>query len=119
MIKVAVSSEGKMIYDHFGHCPTISVFDCDKDRKVILKEVMYTAPEHKPGVLPNYLASLGVDVMISGRMGSGAKSIFKEKAIQVIVGASGNTQEAVVKYLQGKLITVDETCHEHQHNCES
>jgi predicted Fe-Mo cluster-binding NifX family protein len=54
-------------------------------------------------------------------MGGGAVDIFNEKGIEVIIGASGESEKAVNDYLQGKLESTGSICHEHQHSdeCES
>lgn len=59
---------------------------------------------------------MGVSVIISGGMGSGAIDIFNEKGIKVILRASGNAKAAVEAYLQGSLKSTGSVCHQHQHH---
>lgn len=112
-MKIAVASEGKMVTQHFGHCEGFSIYDCENNK--IVKAENVPNPGHKPGFLPNYLNDLGVNVIISGGMGGGAIDIFNEKNIEVIVGADGESQLAVEKYLRGELKSTGSVCHEHQH----
>ena len=116
MMKIAVASENDMVTEHFGHCANFNIFEV-KDNQIVKCESIPN-PGHKPGFLPNFLNDMGVNVIISGGMGSGAIDIFNEKGIEVIVGASGNAKTAVEAYLQGALKSTGSVCHEHQHHDE-
>lgn len=115
-MKIAVASEGKIVTGHFGHCQNFNVFEAE-DGKIINMESIAN-PGHKPGFLPNFLNNLGVNVIVSGGMGGGAIDIFNEKSIEVIVGASGDSETVVKDYLAGKLKSTGSVCHEHQHHGE-
>jgi len=112
-MKIAVASEGKMVTEHFGHCEGFTIFEA-KDKQITNKEFVPN-PGHRPGFLPVFLHDKGVDVIISGGMGSGAVDIFNEKGIEVVTGASGNAEAAANSYLQGKLKSTGSVCHEHRH----
>jgi C_GCAxxG_C_C family probable redox protein len=116
MMKIAVASENDMVTEHFGHCANFNIFEV-KDNQIVKFESIPN-PGHRPGFLPNFLNDMGVNVIISGGMGSGAIDIFNEKGIEVIVGASGNAKAAVEAYLQGTLKSTGSVCHEHQHHDE-
>jgi Mrp family chromosome partitioning ATPase/predicted Fe-Mo cluster-binding NifX family protein len=113
MIKIAVASENEMVTEHFGHCVNFNIFETHNDQ--IIKSESVANPGHKPGYLPNFLNDLGVNVVISGGMGSGAIEIFNEKGIEVIVGASGEAKAVAAAYLQGDLKSTGSVCHDHQH----
>ena len=116
MIKIAVASENEMVTEHFGHCKNFNIFEAEDGQ--VVKGESIPNPGHKPGFLPNFLNDLGVHVIISGGMGSGAIDIFNEKGIEVIVGANGNAKEAAQAYLRGALKSTGSVCHEHQHHDE-
>jgi Mrp family chromosome partitioning ATPase/predicted Fe-Mo cluster-binding NifX family protein len=113
-IKIAVASENEMVTEHFGHCETFNVFETENNQ--ITKSEIIANPGHKPGYLPNFLNDIGVNVVVSGGMGSGAIDIFNEKGIEVIVGAKGLAKDVVEQYLKGALKSTGSVCHEHQHN---
>lgn len=113
---IAVASEGNQVTEHFGHCEAFNLYHVEKSR--IMQSESIPNPGHRPGFLPNFLHDKGVNVIISGGMGSGAIDIFNEKNIEVIVGASGDTKEAVKSYLRGTLKSTGSVCHEHQHHNE-
>ena len=115
-MRIAVASEKDMVTEHFGHCENFNIFDIENNE--IVKMDSIPNPGHKPGFLPNYLNDLGVNVIISGGMGGGAVQIFTEKSIEIVVGASGNAQEAVKAFLSGNLKSTGSVCHEHQHHDE-
>lgn len=112
-MKIAVACEGEIVTEHFGHCEGYSVFEAENNQ-IIGKEFIPN-PGHKPGFLPVFLYDKGVNVIISGGMGSGAVDIFNEKGIKVITGASGDAETAVNNYLYGKLKSTGSVCHDHQY----
>ena len=116
MIKIAVASEKEMVTEHFGHCVNFNIFEVENNQ--ITKSESIPNPGHKPGFLPNFLNGMGVNVIISGGMGSGAIEIFSEKNIEVIIGASGSAETVVRAYLQGILKSTGSVCQEHQHHDE-
>lgn len=113
-MKIAVASEGKNVTEHFGHCVNFMIYDVADGK--ITSETSVPNPGHKPGFLPNFLADMGVNVIISGGMGGGAVDIFNARNVEVVVGASGDARAAVRRYLAGDLITTGSICHEHQHH---
>ncbi len=116
MMKIAVASEDKKVTEHFGHCINFNLYDIENGK--IVHEQAIPNPGHKPGFLPNFLADKGVNVIISGGMGSGAVNIFNERNIEVVMGASGDAKASVESYLKGELKTTGSVCHEHQHHNE-
>lgn len=115
-MRIAVASENGKVSEHFGHCKDFVIFDTENGQ--VNKSEAIPNPGHKPGFLPNFLNDLGVNVIISGGMGSGAIDIFNEKNIEVIVGATGDVKIAVDAYLKGLLKSTGSVCHEHKHHDE-
>lgn len=112
-MKIAVASEGNLVTGHFGHCQNFNIYEVENNQ--VIKNTSIANPGHKAGFLPNFLIDLGVTTIISGGIGGGAIEIFNEKGIEVVSGASGNAEEAVNNYLQGKLESTGSVCHNHQH----
>ncbi len=115
-MKIAVSCNGSNIWAHFGHCENFMMFDVE-DGKIVSSESIPN-PGHKPGFLPNFLADRGANVIISGGMGGGAVDIFNERGVEVVLGASGDAQTAVEKFLKGELVSTGEVCQHHDHDHE-
>ncbi|HHT15444.1 MAG TPA: dinitrogenase iron-molybdenum cofactor [Clostridiales bacterium] len=116
MMKIAVASKGNTIWGHFGHCENFNIFDI-KDGEIQSVENVPN-PGHRPGFLPNFLADMGVKVIIAGGMGGGAIDIFNQRNVEVIVGAEGDAQAAVEAYLRGELESTGAVCHQHEGGCE-
>ncbi len=116
MKKIAVASDYSMVTEHFGHCSGFMVFETEKNE--IQRVETIANPGHRPGFLPNFLSGLGVTTIISGGMGGGAVEIFNKKNIEVVVGAVGRAEDAVIGYLAGSLKSTGSICHQHQHHEE-
>lgn len=112
-MKIAVASEGNNVTGHFGHCENFNIYQVENNK--VVKSESIANPGHKPGFLPNFLNDMGVNVIISGGMGGGAVEIFNEKNIEVVVGATGDSELAVKMYLNGELQSTGSICHEHEH----
>lgn len=112
-MRIAVASENKSVSGHFGHCQGFEMYDVE-ERKVIRSEFQ-PSPGHRPGFLPVFLSDLGANVIIAGGMGETAQQLFKEKNIDVVVGARGLCDDVVNQYLSGVLQSTGSVCREHQH----
>jgi predicted Fe-Mo cluster-binding NifX family protein len=111
-MKIAVACEGKNVTEHFGHCENFIIFNVENN-KIVSKEIVAN-PGHKPGFLPVFLYEKGVNVIISGGMGSGAMDIFNEKGVKAVTGAQGDAENAVNLYLSGILPESSAVCgHKH------
>ena len=60
------------------------------------------------------LQELGVVMMLAGNMGEGAKTKLNAHNINVIRGCSGNVDELVNLYLEGKIVDSGLGCTEHE-----
>ena len=118
-MKIAVSCNGNQIWAHFGHCENFMIYEAENG--VITSEQSVPNPGHRPGFLPNFLADMGVAVIISGGMGGGAVDIFNERGVEVVLGAQGDAKTAGESYLRGELHSTGSICHEHahEHECQS
>jgi predicted Fe-Mo cluster-binding NifX family protein len=108
MKKIAVATDNNNASGHFGHCQGFTIYETDK--KEVLKRSFTPNPGHRPGFLPRYLKEMDVDVIISGNMGASAQDLFNENGIQVIVGAEGDIDDLVMKYLSGELSSTNSFC---------
>jgi ATP-binding protein involved in chromosome partitioning len=110
-MKIAIPVVQGRLSMHFGHCDEFVIVDVDPVKREILGSETVDAPPHEPGLLPVWLKELGADLIITGGMGSRAQMLFKEKGIDVMVGASSDEPEAIVKaYLDGTLATGTNIC---------
>ncbi len=82
---------------HFGHCEQFAIVIVENGHA---KGTEYlTPPPHEPGVLPQWLAQMGVNVVIAGGMGQRAQNLFSQSGIEVFVGAPQDTPENLANLL--------------------
>jgi len=108
MEKLALSTDGDQVAQHFGRCEKYTLVEVN-DGKIVNKEIVAN-PGHEPGFLPKYLNEQGVDVILAGGMGRKAKDLFDQKGIKVVIGVNGLVDDAVKSYLAGGLKSEGEVC---------
>ena len=69
-MKIAVTYENGMVFQHFGHSQAFRVYDV-QDGKIITAETVPTQGSGH-GALAGFLAAQGVDTLICGGIGAGA-----------------------------------------------
>lgn len=110
-MRIAVPVANGKLAQHFGHCEKFALVDVDPATKAITASIEVEAPEHQPGLLPPWLKERGVNLIIAGGMGSRARSLFQAASIEVVTGAPAESAATLVgQYLEGKLVTGDNTC---------
>ena len=118
-MKIAVTTEGNEIFQHFGQCKTFSVYSV-QDGKVQGMTLLDTA-QHGHSALADFLTNAGVNVVICGGIGDGAKRMLSQAGIQLLSGIDGSIDSAVQSYLAGSLSDNGGRCshhdHEEEHSC--
>ncbi len=114
-MKIAVPVTDDKLCPHFGHCERFALVDVDFQKRAIMQTQMIPSPEHQPGLLPEWLHSLGAAVVIAGGMGQRAQDLFFQKGIRVITGAPSEPPETIVlAYMNDTLKTEENACDHHQ-----
>ena len=100
---------------HFGHCTHFVVVQVDADNAVAATEVYPNpfAARHEPGQIPQYIGSLGADVVVAGGMGSKAIEWFRQFGIEVATGARSSVAETLDAYLAGAVAGAAQCRDEH------
>ena len=108
-MRVAIPLANGKVATHFGHCERFIFYDTENN--LIVNKEAADAPPHQPGLLPEWLASQGTQVIIAGGMGQRALQLFARSGIQVVVGAPCCEPEcAIAGYLAGTLDAGDNIC---------
>jgi len=121
MKKIAIPvNKFNQIEDHFGHCEFYEIYSVIEGNKIA--ETKIIGSEQGCGCksnIANVLAENGVTIMLAGGIGQGAINVLNACNIQVIRGCSGNAQEIMKQFLEGKILDSGETCshHEPNHQC--
>ena len=109
-MKIAVSCSSGSVDTRFGHCESFSIYEAENGR--VVSESKIPNPGHRTGYLPNFLADMGVGVIIAGGMGGGAVDIFGKRGVEIIIGAQGDARGAAEAYLRGELRPAASVCQE-------
>lgn len=116
-MRLAVTYENGMVFQHFGHTEQFKVYDI-VDGKVAEAQVVGT-DGNGHGALAGVLSVLKVDTLICGGIGGGAQAALAEAGIRLYGGVSGSADEAVEALLEGRLAyNPDVRCGGHGHHGE-
>ena len=114
-MKIAVTYENGEIFQHFGHTQNFKIYEAE-DGKIISSEVVSTNGSGH-GALAKMLKDLGVEVLICGGIGGGARMALFASYIELFGGVSGDADRAVEAYLAGNLsYDPDAKCDHHDHH---
>ena len=123
-MRIAVTYENGMIFQHVGHTEQIKVYDVE-DGNVVKEEVIGNNGSGH-GALATLLAGQKVDVLICGGIGGGAQMALAQAGIKLYGGVTGEADVAVKAFLNNSLdFNPDVKCnhhgeeHEHHGNCGS
>ena len=107
-MKVAISTNGEMVAEHFGRCESYTMVEIE-DSEVKSRQVIPN-PGHEPGFLPGYLGEQGVGCIIAGGMGSRAQMLFDQHQIQTITGVAGTVDDILGALIRGELKGGENIC---------
>lgn len=114
-MKIAVTYENGMVFQHFGRTQQFKVYEVADGKVTGIKVVGSNGSGH--GALAGVLQALGVNVLICGGMGMGAKNALAAAGIEVRGGVQGDADLAVAAYLEGRLASdPDYRCDHHNHH---
>lgn len=120
-MKVAVTYENGSVFQHFGHSKQFKLYDIENGK--VLKSEVVNVLGGGHGALAAFLQSLSVEVLICGGIGGGARVALGQAGISLFPGVSGDADENVQAFIDGKLVyNPDTVCnhhHEDGHNCGS
>lgn len=116
-MKIAATYEFGLVFQHFGHTEQFKIYDIEdgsvKDSKI------YSTNGQGHEALAGFLKGFGVNALICGGIGGGAKAALDEAGISVYAGVTGSTDAAVNALLKGTLAYSSEAnCshHDHEHS---
>jgi predicted Fe-Mo cluster-binding NifX family protein len=120
-MKIAVTTENGMIFQHFGKCQMFTVYTVENQS--IVSQTLLDAHGSGHSALATLLKENQIDTLICGGIGQGAKDALAAHQINVICGVSGSVDVAIHQYLNGTLTGIpDFVCnhhhdHEENHSC--
>lgn len=117
-MKIAVTYENGQVFQHFGHTSEFKIYEVT-DGKVTSSQVVSTGGKGH-GSLAGFLKDAGVETLICGGIGGGAKAALAELDIKLLPGVTGEADQKVQDLLAGNLIydpTVQCAHHGEGHKC--
>ena len=116
-MRIAVTYQNGMIFQHFGHTEQFKVYEVE-DGKIIASQVVDTNGSGH-GALAGVLNVLKVDILICGGIGGGAQMALASAGIRLFGGVSGSADAAVEALLSGTLAYKPNIrCNHHDHHGE-
>ena len=115
-MKIAVPTRDGHIDDHFGHCAYYTIFEVENSE--IIATSRLESPEGcgcKSGIAAD-MEAMGIELMLAGNMGDGAKSKLESHNIKVVRGCHGDIEMVVRAYLIGLIKDSGEGCSHHECN---
>ena len=100
-MRIAVTFENGNVFQHFGHTKQFKIYDVENGQ--ITKEQVTDTNGSGHGALAGFLTELGVDTLICGGIGMGAKNALADAGIHLYGGVTGSADEAVKAFIDGTL----------------
>ena len=113
-MKIAVTYDSGNVFQHFGRTEQFKIYDVENGKVLSSQVIGNDGLGH--GALAGLLENNAIDVLICGGLGGGAMNALTSAGIQVVAGASGNTDEAVEAFLKGELVSSGANCDHHHHD---
>ena len=114
MKKIAVPYENGQVFQHFGHTEKFKVYTVSDG--AVASAAILSANGAGHGALAGFLKDQGVDTLLCGGIGGGAKTALAQAGIELYGGVSGSADQAVEDLLAGRLVfQPDILCSHHGH----
>jgi len=118
IMKIAVTYDNGQIYQHFGHTEKFKIYEVENG--AVISAAVADTEGQGHGALASFLAQKGVDTLICGGIGGGARMALAAAGIKLYGGVSGECDAAVNDLLGGTLeYDPDIECahHDGEHKC--
>lgn len=114
-MKIAIPTRNGVVDDHFGHCAYYTIFTIGEDKQIAATETQ-DSPEGCgcKSNIASVLEAKGVELMLAGNMGEGAKNTLEAHHIRVIRGCSGPVEAVANAWLRGEITDSGDSCHHHE-----
>ena len=118
-MKIAVTYANGQVFQHFGHTEAFKVYEVENN--AVVKSEVVSTNGNGHGALVGFLHGMGVEALLCGGLGGGARTALAQVGIQVYPGVEGEADAAVQALLGGKLaFDPNKQCdhHEEEHGHE-
>lgn len=113
-MKIAVTYDNGQVFQHFGHTEAFKIYETEAGKVNSSQVVPTNGSGH--GALAAFLAQQGVEAVICGGIGGGARMALAQAGILVYGGVQGDADAAVDAYLANDLhYDPNARCDHHDH----
>lgn len=113
-MKIAVTYQNGEVFQHFGHTEQFKLYEVENGAVARSEVVDTNGSGH--GALADFLRERGVDTLLCGGIGGGARQALDAAGIRLYGGVTGEADAAVTALLAGRLeFDPDVLCREHEH----
>ena len=110
-MKIAVTYENGQVFQHFGHCKLFCLADTETGSRELIDPM---GEGH--GALAGFLQAHGVDALICGGIGGGARVALAQAGITLYPGVTGDVEAAIAALQNGTLNYNPDTVCNHHHD---
>lgn len=100
-MKIAIPCENGQVLQHFGHATEFNIYSIEDIKPIEKESVQFDDTDHEK--VANGLKDKGVDLIICGNIGPGARSAVENAHMVLCTGVSGDADQAVDRFLDGSL----------------
>lgn len=112
-MKIGVPYENGQVFQHFGHCENFKIYQVENNQ--VITSTVVSAIGNGHGALAAFLKAQGVNVLICGGIGAGAKNALAQAGITLYPGVTGPADGCVAALLEGKLVFHPDIMCSHHH----
>ena len=113
-MKIAVPTRDGHIDDHFGHCAYYTIFDIEEGKIVATSRLDSPEGCGCKSNIASEMEAMGIEVMLAGNMGEGAKNKLEAHNIRVVRGCSGAVESVIEAFLKGYIFDSGVGCAAHE-----
>jgi predicted Fe-Mo cluster-binding NifX family protein len=113
-MRLAVPTRDGHVDDHFGHCAYYTIFDIEDGQIVRTERLESPQGCGCKSNIASVMQDMGIELMLAGNMGEGARNKLQSHNIRVIRGCKGDIEAVVKGYLCGFILDSGEGCHHHE-----
>ena len=100
---IAVSYKDGEIFEHFGHAEMFAIYRTNEQNTEILEKTIVEVKETGHQAVADLMDANGVDVVIVGNIGAGARQALAEYGIVAFAGFCGDSDDAAELMMRGQL----------------
>lgn len=100
-MKIAIPCENGEVMQHFGHAKEFCIYTIEDIKPIEKETVAFDDTDHEK--VARGLKAKGVELVICGSIGEGARSAVEDAHLLLVSGVSGRADEAVDSFLEGNL----------------